>query len=72
VQTQAQESGKRGANLGDVLARHNGAKYLLRIRREAGYVEFSILEAGDNGIRRVPIYQDKLSGMESFFTALPL
>lgn len=72
LQTQAQESGKRGANLGDVLARHNGAKYFLRIRREAGYVEFSIPEAGDNGIRHVPIYQDKLSGMESFFTALPL
>src|SRR5437899_2941205 len=35
LQGQAQEAGKRGANLGDVLARHGGATALLRIRREA-------------------------------------
>lgn len=72
LQTQAQAAGKRGANLGDVLARHDGAKALLRIRREAMHVEFSVPEAGDNGVRRAPIYRDKLSGMNSFFTALPL
>jgi HNH endonuclease len=72
LQDQAKESGKRGANLGDVLARHGGAKALLRIRREAGHVEFSVPEGGDNAIRRVPIFHDKLSGMDSFFTTLPL
>jgi hypothetical protein len=72
LQAQAQEAGKRGANLGDVLARHAGAKALLRIRREEGYVEFSVPEAGDNAIRRAPIYHDGLSGMDSFFTTLPL
>jgi HNH endonuclease len=72
LQTQAQESGKRGANLGDVLARHDGAKATLCIRRTAGHVEFSVPEAGDNAIRRVPIYHDKHSGMDSFFTSLPL
>ena len=72
LQTQAQEAGKRGANLGDVLARYGGAKAPLRIRREAAHVEFSVPEVGDNAIRRAPIYRDKLSGMDSFFTALPL
>lgn len=72
LQEKAQETGKRGANLGDVLSRHDGGKALLRIRREATHVEFSVPEVGDNSIRRVPIFHDKLSGMDSFFTALPL
>ena len=72
LQERAQETGKRGANLGDVLERHGGAKALLRIRREANHAEFSLPEVGDNGIRKVPIYRDKLSGMDTIFTALPL
>src|SRR3990172_6173322 len=70
LQSHAQEAGKRGANLGDVLARHGGAKALLRLRREGGHVEISVPEAGDNTIRKIPIYQDKQSGMDSFFAAL--
>lgn len=72
LQTQAQGEGKRGANLGDVLARHGGAKALLRLRRVANDVEYAVPEVGDNAIRRVPIYHDKQSGMDSFFAALPL
>jgi hypothetical protein len=72
LQDAAQEAGKRGANLGDVLARYGGAKAVLRIRREAAHVEFSLPKVGDNSIRRVPVYHDTLSGMDSFFTALPL
>ncbi len=72
LQSQAQDAGKRGASLGDVLARHGGAKTLLRIRREARHVEYAVPEAGDNAIRKVPIYHDKQSGMDSFFAALPL
>lgn len=72
LQTSAQESGKRGANLGDVLARHGGAKTMLRIRRRDECVEFSVPESGDNSIRSVPVYHDGLSGMDSFFAALPL
>lgn len=72
LQADAQKSGKRGANLGDVLAQHAGATSLLRLRRDGDHVEFSLAEAGDNRIRRVPVYRDKLSGMDSFFTALPL
>jgi len=72
LQTHAQEAGKRGANLGDVLAQHGGAKAVLRLRREPKHVEYTIAEAGDNAIRKVPIYHDKQSGMDSFFAALPL
>lgn len=72
LQANAQESGKRGANLGDVLARHNGAKALLRLRRNGDHVEYALPEVGDNAIHRIPIYRDKLSGMDSFFAPLPL
>lgn len=72
LQEEAQKAGKRGANLGDVLARHDGAKALFRIRRDATNVEFTLSEVGDNSIRKAPIYRDKLSGMDSFFTPLPL
>ena len=72
LQTQAQESGKRGANLGDVLARHSGAKALLRLRRNGDHIEYAVPEVGDNAIRKIPIYRDKLSGMDSFFAPLPL
>jgi hypothetical protein len=72
LQDEAQEGGRRGANLGDVLARHKGATALLRIRREPRHVEFSLPEVGDNDIHKASIYRDKLSGMNSFFTTLPL
>ena len=72
VQSEAQDSGKRGANLGDVLARHGGAKASMAIRREADHVQYSVPEAGDNTIRKTPIFHDKLSGMDSFFATLPL
>jgi hypothetical protein len=72
LQSQAHEAGKRGANLGDVLDRHGGAKALLRLRRESSHVEFTMPFVSDNVIQRVPVYHDKLSGMDSFFTTLPL
>ena len=72
LQAQAQETGKRGANLGDVLEQHGGAKYPLRIRRTEDYIELSLPEIGENAIRKVPIYHDKMSGMDSCFTSLPL
>ncbi len=72
LQTQAQEAGKRGANLGDVLGRHEGGKALLRLRRQPNHVEFSVPEVGDNSIRRFPVYHDPQSGMDSFFAPLPL
>ena len=54
LQHQAKESGKRGANLGDVLARHGGAKSTLRLRREEGRVEYSLPATEDNAIHSAP------------------
>src|SRR5439155_3463162 len=50
LQEQAQESGRRGANLSDVLQRHGGAKALLRLSRDGGAVEYSLAVTADNGI----------------------
>jgi hypothetical protein len=72
LQEEAKDSGKRGANLGDVLAQHGGAKASLRLRTNADRVEFSLSEAGDNSIHAVPLLEDKLSGMRSFFASFPL
>ena len=72
LQAAAIEQGERGANLGHVLGRYNGAKARLRLRRCDHAVEFSLPEAGKNEIRRVPLYKDPLSDMEYFFTVLPL
>ena len=72
LQEQAKDEGKRGANLGDVLAQHGGAKAPLRLRTKGDVVEFSLPEVGDNAIRAVPMLEDKLSGMRSFFAAFPL
>lgn len=72
LQKLAKESGKRGANLGDVLKSHGGGMAFLRVRRDGSTVEFSFPESGDNGIRRASALRDKLSGMESFFASVPL
>ena len=72
LQEQARQAGKRGANLGDVLERHGGAKARLRIRCGNGSVEFSLPNVDRNEIRHVPLLHDRLSGMRSFFTSLPI
>ncbi len=72
LQEQARQAGKRGANLGDILERHGGAKARLRIRCQDENAEFSLPDVDRNEIRCVPLLHDKLSGMRSFFTSLPL
>ena len=72
LQERAKQDGKRGANLGDILERHGGAKSLLRLRLKRSHVEFSLPEARDNAIHTVPVHDDKLSGMRSFFGTFPL
>ena len=72
LQEEARQAGKRGANLGDVLQRHGGAEARLLIRCQEGHAEFSLSEAGENQVRRVPLLRDKLSGMRSFFAPFPL
>jgi hypothetical protein len=72
LQAEAQKKGRRGANLGDVLERHGGARYSLRLRRDAGLAVFGLADVADNAIHRYPIHRDRLSGMESFFAPLPV
>jgi hypothetical protein len=72
LQQEAKKHGQRGADLGDVLERHGGAKALLRLRREDDRVELSFVEVGDHIIRTFPLLHDKLSGMDTFFASVPL
>ena len=72
LQEEARQAGKRGANLGDVLRRHGGAKARLRLRCQNGHAEFSLADAGQQELCRVPLLRDKLSGMLSFFAAFPV
>ncbi len=72
LQKEAIEQGERGANLGHVLSRYNGAKAPLKLKRSANAVEFVLSAAGDQEIRRSPVYTDSLSGMSYFFAVLPL
>src|SRR5439155_27170517 len=72
LQDRTTKQGQRGANLGDVLEKHGGAKALLRLRREDDQVELSFSEVGDIKIRTFPLLHDKLSGMNTFFASVPL
>ena len=69
LQEEARQAGKRGANLGDILTRHGGAKTRLRVRCQDGHAEFSL---SDGQIRRVPLLYDELSEMRSFFATFPI
>jgi len=72
LQVEARSAGRRGANLGDVLERHEGAKYPLRLRCEEGHAEYCLSDVERNEIRRVPLLRDTLSDARSIFTTLPL
>ncbi|MDE2685141.1 MAG: HNH endonuclease signature motif containing protein [Chloroflexota bacterium] len=69
---QAKAEGERGANLRHVLTKYGGGKARLRVRRESDRVEFSFSETADPRVQSVPLYRDKLSGAEYFFTVAPL
>jgi len=72
LQEAVQQQGERGANLGHLLARYQGARSNLRLRRTNSEVEYSLPETGQNAIARATLFRDQLSGMESFFAVLPL
>jgi hypothetical protein len=72
LQDEAKKDGKRGANLGDVLARHGGGTAVLAIRRDASKAEYSLPASGDHSIRTTAIHHDKLSGMNSIVVTLPI
>lgn len=72
LQEEARSAGKRGANLGDLLATYGGSTASLRLRQELDSVKFTLKEAGDDAVREIPVHRDGLSGMESFFAELPI
>ena len=72
LQEAARQRGERGAHLGHVLGRYNGAKHKLRIRRTDGRLEFAMAESGDPAVRTTPTYRDPLSGLDYAFAVLPL
>ena len=72
LQRAAKERGDRGANLGDVLKQYNGGKEWLRLRQTDGYVEFTFPTLEDLSIRKERLYGDKLSGLQYFFSLVPI
>ena len=72
LQEQAQESGKRGANLGDVLSSYGGGTADLRLQVEDDHVRYSLPHHGENEIYRVRLMPDRLSGMNTFVAQFPL
>jgi hypothetical protein len=72
LQVEARDKGERGANLGHLLAKHGGGKAKLKLQRQDGKVKYSLSAAGDTRIHEIPLYRDKLSGVEYFFSVLPI
>ena len=72
LRAQALLSGKRGTNLGDVLDLYSGSKSRLKLRCLDGKIDFSLSEIGDDTIRSVNVFEDRLSKIQSIFTSLPL
>ena len=72
LQHSAEDRGERGANLGDVLARYEGARENLPLKFEKGSVEFSFSGAGQNEVLSSPLYHDEMSDLDYFFCLAPL
>ena len=72
LQEEAQQASKRGANLGDVLARHEGGTAELTLKVQDNRVQYSLPHVGDNGIHHATLFHDKLSGMNTFLAQFPL
>lgn len=66
------EEDNRGPNLADILGVYGGAKHDLSFEVADGKVRYSFDATGDPGIREVPVYKDKLSGLRYFFVELPI
>lgn len=71
IRSEAADGG-RGPNLSDVLAAHGGAKHELTFEVVGDEVRYSFSETGDVQVRTVPLYEDRLSGLKSFFVQVPI
>ena len=72
LQQAAKERGDRGANLGDVLEQYVGTGKPLHLKHKRASVEFSFPDADDNMVHSAPLFRDKLSGLQYFFSVVPL
>ena len=72
LQGEAKKRGERGANLEHILNIQGGANANLRLTIRGSRVEFSFPEIDDNDIRSAPLHHDQLSGVDYFFTVVPL
>jgi hypothetical protein len=66
------QPGQQGANLGHVLSAYGGAQLALRMVVEKGAVRFAIPGEGGAPITNLPLWHDRLSGMNYCFAKLPL
>ncbi len=67
-----EKEGARGANLGHVLKRFGGAAAQLSLRINGVTAEYVLADTSDHSIHSAPLYRDPLSGMDYFFTVLPI
>jgi hypothetical protein len=65
-------SENRGPNLDDILKLNNGSKHDVRFVLENDQVAFALPEVGRNGITKLPVYTDDMSGFRYFFAKLPI
>jgi len=72
IQGNIQSTEDRSPNLDDIIKSKGGSKHPLKFRREGNEILFSLGHAGNNEIIKLPVYTDNLSGLEYFFTVLPL
>lgn len=72
IQDNLRENEDRSPNLDDILKTKGGSKYALKFRRENDQIVYSLAQSGKGDLVKSPIYKDKLSGLEFFFSVLPL
>lgn len=67
-----QKAENRNPNLSDVLKKYGGASDLLHFAINGDEIRFSFTELGKTEIIKLPIYEDKRSGVRYFFALLPI
>lgn len=72
IQVSLQEKEDRSPNLDDIIKLKGGSKFSIKFRREDNNMLFSLASSGNNDLIKTPIFKDQLSGLDYFFTVLPL
>ena len=72
IQNELKAKEDRSPNLDDILQTQGGSQYELSFKREGDTIAYSFAELGKNEIIKTPVFKDKLSGLEYFFTVLPV